>query len=205
MRNPLFLNAKSNPLPFPEIHNLFFKIIFRIVNMVQLTDTSLKDIWKVVRKIKSRTLCEKIKHDPNKFVNNIQRDLLDLVIDVEEELGIQFSDQIFYNLSEKSLQISSEIYFYIKACPADEVTFSKQWFDEWFLFYNKLFGNESPNQILLTLNRKIKVQDLVAEKLFNRTSSLLSLKHDEIQKMMLQRGHTNVSAETLKSLDEKSN
>ena len=59
------------------------------------------------------------------------------------------------------------------------------WLQVWSTFYNDLFKTETADKIILTLNRIIKTTSQeskdAAANIFKRTSSVLSLKHTDIQ------------------------
>ena len=108
---------------------------------------------------------------------------------IESQVGIlgQLIDK--YNCSEKSfvsmrdenLKTASEMFIYLVSC----CELSRPW----FLFYEDLFKNQPPNQIILTINRLLKKSKLSNEKsLENITSQLwqkivkiISLKFEQIQ------------------------
>ena len=64
------------------------------------------------------------------------------------------------------------------------------WLQVWSTFYNDLFKTETIDKIILTLNRLIKTTSQeskdAAANIFKRTSSVLSLKHTDIQSRLSQ-------------------
>merc|ERR1711884_546578 len=76
------------------------------------------------------------------------------------------------------------MFIYLITCPS-------QWYKFWYLFYSDLFLIQPVDQILLTLNRMTKIAypqnkdgKIRAEKLLQRTASLMSLKFGEIQSLL---------------------
>ena len=70
---------------------------------------------------------------------------LSKVMAVEHMLQIQSSDQINETLTNEELQIAAEMFLYLTVCP-DTIK-------PWIVFYRDLFQTQSPDQIILTLNR----------------------------------------------------
>ena len=75
-------------------------------------------------------------------------DSLSQVEAVEQELQIESSEQINDNLTNDKLQTAAEMFVYLIMCPND--------MKPWIVFYKNLFKTQSPDQIILTLNRIIK-------------------------------------------------
>ena len=119
---------------------------------------------------------------------------LSLVKAVEQKLQIKPSEQKIESLTNEDLKIAAEIYTYLIACP------NNLWFKFWYSFYKDFFLTQPANQIILTLNRMTKIttpqnQDgkLRAEKLLQRTASLLSLKFEDIQSLLPEKQVSNGS------------
>ena len=124
---------------------------------------------------------------------------LSQVLAVEEKLGIESSEQTLENMSRDDLKIAAQMYIYLIMCPATDDSSIQQWFNSWSTFYKNFFATQSPDQIILSLNRMTKVQPLSdvdgkvrAEKLFRKATSLLNLKYGDFQRL-LPRGTSNVS------------
>ena len=99
---------------------------------------------------------------------------------VEQKMEIESSDQIIETLTNDELQTAGELFIYLNSCPD---TLLKSWSS----FYTDLFLTQSAQNIILTLNRMMKItksQDkngkLRAEKLLLKVTSLLALKFEEI-------------------------
>ena len=132
----------------------------RLVNMIHLTNLSVDNIWKIVKKITLQTIDE---YCGGTYTAWDTRLML-----LEQELQIKI-DRTFENVTVKNLQLAGEIFIYFNTCP-------KSW-KPWFKFYDDLFQTKSPSQILLTLNRLFKTdtintpdsEDLktVVQKIFN--------------------------------------
>ena len=95
---------------------------------------------------------------------------------IENQLKMISNSMIFENMTKKTLEIAAKMYFYLNSC-SDEIK-------SWLIFYNDLFKNHQADQIVLSLNRILrggytrnnKFQS-IAEKLFNKTTDLFTLKH----------------------------
>ena len=73
---------------------------------------------------------------------------LDQVKAVEQMLQIESSEQINDTLTREELRTAGEMFLYLNMCP-DEIK-------PWIVFYKDLFQTQSPDQIILTLNRLMK-------------------------------------------------
>ena len=91
---------------------------------------------------------------------------------------------IFENMTKKTLETAAKMYFYLNSC-SDEIK-------SWLIFYNDLFKNHQADQIVLSLNRILKSGHTsrnnkfksIAEKLFNKTTDLFTLKHQSIKNII---------------------
>ena len=105
--------------------------------------------------------------------------------EVEHELKINSSIQIIENISISLLETAGKMFLYLNSCP-DHLK-------PWFFMYTDLFQSQTANQIILTLNRILKVDDshqnkalkTIAAKLFDRITTLFALKYREIQRMTI--------------------
>ena len=118
---------------------------------------------------------------------------LSLVEEVEQKLQIESSEQINDTLTKEELQTAAEMFLYLISCP--------KLLKSWFMFYEDLFLTQSADQIILSLNRMMKTEasqdkkaKVLAEKLLNRTSSLLSLKYEKIHRLLPKENSGNGSA-----------
>ena len=102
---------------------------------------------------------------------------------MEQHLQIISSDIIFENMTEESLKKAAEMFIHLTSC--------SETVRSWFFFYKDLFTEQSPAQIILTLNRVLKGQTTpenvdmktIARKLFLKLDKILSLRHNEITNM----------------------
>ena len=104
---------------------------------------------------------------------------------VEKLLKTKSSEHQFENMTINDYKNAAEMFIYLNICP-------NTWFKAWFFFYNDLFKTQTIDQILLTLNRMMKinvynsqakVDKRIAEKLFRRATSLLPLWYQDIQRL----------------------
>ena len=104
---------------------------------------------------------------------------------VEKLLKTKSSEHQFENMTINDYKNAAEMFIYLNICP-------NTWFKAWFSFYNDLFKTQTIDQILLTLNRMMKinvynsqakVDKRIAEKLFRRATSLLPLWYQDIQRL----------------------
>ena len=102
-------------------------------------------------------------------------------------MELESSKMRYNNVKADSLKIASEMFIYLNTCPGklDAKWYSSQyfevWFQAWYKFYENLFKTDSPEQIILTLNRMMKGNNyrnkdgrIMAEKLLKKTAALLS-------------------------------
>ena len=112
------------------------------------------------------------------------------VLAVEENLGIESSEQMMETLTKKELQTAAKMFLYLNTCPDLSFKF-------WFSFYKDLFLTQSFDQIILTLNRMMKSTDtqgeggnIRAEKLLKIMFNMLSLSHKGAQSLARREGAT---------------
>ena len=126
---------------------------------------------------------------------NCEVDILKQVTGIENDIKIVSTDIIFANISETNLKAAAQLLFYLNHlsvilanCPFIE--FNK-WFGIWSLFYNDLFKRQPPSKIILTLNRIMKttsnLSKTAADEIFMRTSTMMSLKYENIQASLPQK------------------
>ena len=94
------------------------------------------------------------------------------------------------NITHSKLKSAAEKFLYLNSC-----SFA---FKEWILFYKDLLENQTPHQIILTLNRLMKENNdniadddsfrRIAEALFKRAEMVLSLNYKKIQNIIALRG-----------------
>ena len=166
-------------------------ITLRFANIFKLTNVSVGEIWEAVRKVKfNESLSTSCGKDGLYF--NAAR--VRLVKTVEQELGMnrtEFSEYesepSFQNMTAEHLKTAAEFFIYLNACPHTNTLKSlhKLWAD----FYADLFGAQSPDHIILTLNRIThQHEDEIVrnrnKKLLKRVETLLSLKFKKIQSLL---------------------
>ena len=150
-----------------------------------LTNTSIEDIWIIIKNIKSE-LSFDISCDRDGLYHNTEIRLQ--VEKVLKQLSLESSAETMQNMTEARLKTASEMFVYLNSCSDD--------YKPWLVFYSKLFQTQSPHQIVLTLNRILKVktnqdnknfQD-IARKLLKRVSNIVLLKYKEIQNIIAGNG-----------------
>ena len=156
-------------------------------------------IWGAVKEVKSNASLEN--YPEYCFYDNLYDAgsfKMEQVAAVEKILKIESSELRFNNVSIQDFKTAAEMFLYLNMCPKYDWY---DWFHSWHLFYKDLFTNQSPDQILLTLNRiivSIIVHDKEmegkdrAEKLFKKFTMLTDLTFEEIQSM-LPGGPKNIS------------
>ena len=106
-----------------------------------------------------------------------------------QKLGIGTSKQTFKNMTELILKNAAEMFMYLNICPGAKTW--KDWFTPWSTFYIDLFAINSPDEIILTLNRFMNIDqpkstndEKIMKEIFRKATTLLSLKYETIQKML---------------------
>ena len=161
----------------------------RFANIIHFTHLSNEEMWNVLKSIRSTTSYEKdCYHDGM----NEENDKLQQVSIVEHVLKMQPNENIFEILTNNDLKTAAEMFMYLNTCP--------KLIKPWFVFYNDLFENRSPNQIILTLNRIMKVIPTpqnkyfidIAKDLFVKSTTVFSFKYKEIQNITKNAGNFSV-------------
>ena len=127
--------------------------------------------------------------DDGFYTNNVKK-LLGQEVEIRLQLSRKQKDKLdeisYENMVTKSkLKTAAEMFLYLNSCS----NIVKQWLK----FYTSIFENESPRMILLTLNRIMKVPYTQKDKhyrniariLFEKTSEVMALNYNEIQKIVL--------------------
>ena len=148
-------------------------------------------LWDVVKKLKRETSLEKTCYT---YKNDLYMDpniIASQVSVFENQLGINSSELRFENMTGKDLQTAAEMFLYLNMCPGEynkEIPVGplQKWFITWFTFYEDLLKKQSPDIILLTLNRIMKkTNDNAFEGMFfKRITNALKLKNEEIQSLL---------------------
>ena len=185
--------------------------VWKIVKRVKL-ETSL-DLENPYRKIKLNCDSEVSDGLYSKDRNSLSVMKL-LQREVEQELGIVVVDDYSSGLPHEDVPMkniigAAEMFIYLNTCPgrfdkvinsfgsgsfgsrSAEENVNEKWFKAWFTFYKDLFKSQSPNKIILTLNRMIKNKSPEAkndrirnQKLFEKVSSVLNLEYPNIHKTL---------------------
>ena len=153
---------------------------------------NLNNIYSVVKSVKSKTSLDLICADrDSRLAGN---DMLSQVKAVEEMLTLESSEQIIETLTKDQLKTAGDMFIYLNTCPKHDM----EWFESWRSFYKTLFLTKPADQIILKLNRMTKTEEpqnmdakIRAEKLLKRASSLMSLKFEQIQRMLPEKGSRN--------------
>ena len=119
--------------------------IFRFANTLQLNSVSVDNIQNVVKTVKSGTSLDLSCNGDTILAADGP---LDQVEAVEQMLQIESSEQINDTLTREELRTAGEKFLYLIMCP-DKMK-------PWIVFYKDLFQTQSPDQIILTLNRLMK-------------------------------------------------
>ena len=70
------------------------------------------------------------------------------VAKLEQELNITSSDEVLENVTKENLKIAGDMFIYQNFCVLSSL--------HWLIFYKDLVLNQSPETIILTLNRLLK-------------------------------------------------
>ena len=149
-----------------------------MANAIQMTPYSVSAIWNVLRNIKMELSFLKPCDEDDLYDDTMKHSQ---VSTFEKLLKINSSETVQENMSNETLKMAADMFFYLTACPHP--------LQHWYRFYADLFVNQPAYQIILTLNRMIKGKKTnenenfqsIAKKLFKRAESLLSLKFKGIQ------------------------
>ena len=168
-------------------------LAFRFANIFHSTNISNDKIMDAVNKVKRETSLDIDCASDGLYYGG---DVVKMVDAVEQKLDIKSPSQRFDNITEKNLKQAADIFMHLDTCPGE--------LKSWFLFYKYLFQEPFADQIILTLNRMMKVSKRpqhqyfksVAKTLFKKTTQLLSLKYEEIQTLVM--SHTKNISSTVK-------
>ena len=163
--------------------------LFRLANIIKQINMNVDDIWKVVKKLKLETSFNK-RCGYDGLYSNKQSQITAL----EQQLNIEPIELRFDNMTAENLSNAAEIFIYLNTC-------TDTWFKSWYTFYNDLFQTQSVDKIILTLNRMMKSENLDNkirdEKLFEKSTTLFSLKYEEIQKLFSMDLHEGVANKSI--------
>ena len=121
------------------------------------------NIYSVVKTVKSRTSLDLLCVDHNSRLSG--KGMMSQVKAVEQKLQIVSSELINETLSKEELKTAGELFLYLIMCPeTDRIR-------PWLVFYKELFQTQSPDHIILTLNRVMTATQ--TKKYFKRKIELL--------------------------------
>ena len=87
---------------------------------------------------------------------------------IEQKMRFESSKLVLKNMTLQVLETAKDMFIYLNTCPGD--------LKPWFLFYKDLFQTQSPENIILTLNR-INQSDYfknLAQTLLKRVTTMFS-------------------------------
>ena len=144
-----------------------------------MTNASNDKVWDVVRRVKSNPSLLENSCGIRSGVYSSEYNVLTLALAVGYQLEAELSYDIFENITSEDLETAAEMFIYLYACPTDFI-------NKLMVFYDDLFRTQTPCQIILTLNRMIRIKstgDNVGkawnEKLFKKAASLFYMKYEE--------------------------
>ena len=142
-------------------------------------------MWSLIRKLKTRFMIKTCGE------NILTIGAIQSVVEaLEQELKAKGSETIM-NLTDSELKTSSEMFIYLVSCYKE--------MSQWYWDYQSLFKNGSPREIILQLNRLMRMGDPVQARLFKIVEKELDLKVEVIQNLVL--GTNNSSYGTENSID----
>ena len=151
-----------------------------LANLLLVHNLNQEIIWDAIKKIRFKVSLEKICDSAKSFY--IPSDKMSNVREVEKQLQVNSSDLINENMTRSQMKIAAEMFLYLNTCP--------ELLRPWFSLYTDLFQKQSPNEIILTLNRILKFYKVtphnssltsITLKLFKRVSTLFTLKYQQIK------------------------
>ena len=167
-------------------------LVFRTVNMLEMTKLSDEDVWKIVKDIRKKFLYEhddpKCERDGPFLFNNEKVDyntyyIKDLTNELADKLKLNTTYETNENISYKILQTGAEMFLYLNYCPYkldksyddDNDEYGKSF---WSLM-NHVLKTETPKDILLALTvlQKTPIMRLktASQKIFRRVMERINL------------------------------
>ena len=144
----------------------------RLANLIQLTSLKDNQIRDLVWEMKLKTSFDK-ECGGSDTVMYYKTEILSLVLEVEQELGFKSSELRFKNITEANLKTAAEIFIFLSICPGEYKKFME--------LYQNIFQTNSPEKIILTLNRMMKgnkpPDNNFHTMIFQKTSTLFSAKY----------------------------
>ena len=156
-------------------------------------------MWKAVKMTKVKS------YEKQKCFGGVleDKDIKSQVSSVEQMLEMESSELRFENMTVENFETAANMFIYLITCPY--VT-DVDLFKSWELYYKDLFNEKTPpDQILLALNRMMKVKNenggkLRASKLFKRIADYLSLNYPTIQRLLSLQAENVINPNISKSI-----
>ena len=165
-----------------------------------------KEIWSILKSIKTKYFLLSNVADVCQARDTFQsNDQINENIDLlQDQLRINRTpEDLSLNDSKGALNSIGEMFIYLNYCSKD--------MDPWVLLSKDLFLKQSPDLIILTLNRIIKMfekqkKDIsFATKIMEKITSVLSLNYQHIDDVLKMRNQDNIVTHDLKLLQTSSN
>ena len=140
-----------------------------------MTNSSQETLWKLVKRMKVQYIDEKCPTASSSSSLHESSVIESQVKSVGKELGINPNTPAKNCLTKNQIELAGEMFLYLIACPKP--------IQPWLLFYSDLFQNHPPDEIMLNLNRALKIKEStqqnkglqkVSKEVFNKLLSLLS-------------------------------
>ena len=149
----------------------------RLANIIKLSILSVNQIWEIAKEVKLEASLDLGCKTFGLYEDHEKRFQVEAF---EKRTNVKSSEQAFTNITKEDITTGVELFLYINSCPAT--------LKPWFVFYKELFQTQSPDQIMLTLNRMMKDESNIffksmAQRLFKKTSTTFSLHYEEIKSM----------------------
>ena len=166
----------------------------RFANLLYVTKNSDK-MWKIVKRVKKDSIfsksCTTAFYGTNDIDSNVR--VVQKLLKINP-FGFNWTEPQS-TMTSTNLAIAAEMFLYLNTCP--------DILKSWILFYTDLFTNQSPDKIVLTLNRILKVKNSpqkigfknIAENLFKKTENLFSLRYKDIQNLLKGKGNSSLSSD----------
>ena len=157
-------------------------IFHRLANILHLTNVSENKFWEIARKVKSDLSLLDNSCSRRSGIYTSNQVILALAVGYQFE--DQLSEEIFDNMKAEYLKTAAEIFIYLYTCPVSDID------NKLMIFYDNLFKTQTPYQIILTLNRMMKMKspqirnDIWIQKLFKKAASMFSLKYEEVKSIL---------------------
>ena len=154
-----------------------------------MTKISTEKLWESVRKLKLQSSFDKECDEDCILFSGTEKE--SQVGALENILETESSDDRLQNMTYESLKTAGEIFIYLNIHPGETL---KPWFD----FFKDLFQTQSPDKIVLTLNRIMKgpqnkygygsgdneAIQIITKMLFMRITDFFSLMYKELQTLL---------------------